>query len=89
MDKKKRNKRILRIVAISLLALAIIYLSGLLTQLIMKLFLKIGLSFKYDPISCFAFAFWFKYSMYAWMAIGVLALLLAGYMFTMSDRRGR
>ena len=89
MDKKKRNKRILHIVSIALIVLAIIYLNGLLTQLIMKFFLRVRLSLRYDPITCFKFAFWFKYSMYAWIAMGVLALLLAGYMFTMSDRRGK
>lgn len=85
----RKTKNIFRIIAF-LFGLAVLtYLNGLVTQLVMKFAFRIQLNPSFNPILCFQYAFTFNYSKFVWIGFVVLAVLLAAYMFSMSDKRGK
>lgn len=84
----RKTKNIFRIIAIILILFVAVYLSGLITQVIMLLFNGAKTSITFNPISCITYAFDFKHSMYAWIGEGILLLLLFAYSVSMSDKRG-
>lgn len=85
----RKTKNTFRLIIIILLLAFAVFISGLATQLIMKLFLKQQITPSFNPITCFKYAFMFEYSKIAWIGEGFIAVLLFAYAFSMSDKRGK
>lgn len=85
----RKTKNLFRIIGFLLFAALIIYLNGMVTQMVMKFFLHLNINPTFNPIIAFRCAFTFKYSLYVWIAFIVLAIIIAAYAFSMSDKRGK
>lgn len=85
-----RKTKNITVISLVLLAIAVvIYIVGIITQFIMKVFIHIKISPEFNPITCFKYAFTFKYSVYVWIGAAVLLVIFFAYMFSMSDKRGK
>ena len=66
-----------------------IYVVGLASQIVARFVFQKGVTITFPPFVCFRYAFFFDYSKYVWLAVGVVAVVIIGYSVTMSDKRGK
>lgn len=85
----RKTKILFRLLLALFIVCLAIYAVGITTQLIQVLISKTLSHTDFNPIICFQYAFNFKYSGSAWIGLLVLAIVLAAYMFSMRDSRGR